>query len=73
MKNRIKELLAERVDPPFTQEQLARRVGVSIYTINRAANGHQVPTKRIQKRIANALGVGLEEVFPPPKRKTRVA
>lgn len=82
MQNRIKEILADRKfnastlaeEGEWSQETVARRAGISVFTFNRIANGKQSCGKRLQKAIAKALRRRVEEVFPPPtsKRATRV-
>lgn len=67
--NRIKEILAERRDEgiALSQETLARRLGISVFTLNRIANGKQTNVaKHLKRKIAVELGLPLEKVFPPP-------
>jgi DNA-binding XRE family transcriptional regulator len=79
VETRIKELLAEVADRDWdkrlTQEELARRVGISVFTLNRIAGGKRRVGKQVQKTIARELGralgrkLSLEDVFPAPKAK----
>lgn len=79
VENRIKEILAEQAEAAgdldkrtlFSQEALARKVGISVFKLNRIANGKQAIGMRLQKAIAKALRRPLEEVFPRADRKAR--
>lgn len=57
--NRLKSL---RIDAGLTQEQLAERIGVKKQNISRYENGRVEPNIRTAKRIAEALGVTLEDI-----------
>ncbi len=48
----------------WSQEQLAKRAGVSLTTVNRAERGVRVPTVMTQFRIAEALGVEPTVIWP---------
>ena len=60
MKNRIRVLRAER---RWSQAELAERVGVSRNSINSIENGKFDPSLPLAFRIADAFGLGVEEVF----------
>lgn len=47
----------------FTQEDLARMVGVTRKTINTIENGRFIPSAYLALKISNAFGVAFEEVF----------
>ena len=57
---RLKEL---RDKMGLTQEQLARQVGVSRKTICAYERGRATPSLRVALRLAQVLGVGLEELL----------
>lgn len=57
--DRLKSL---RIDAGLTQEQLAQRIGVKKQNISRYENGRVEPNIRTAKRIAEALGVTLEDI-----------
>jgi len=65
---RIKNL---RISAGLTQEELAQRIGVKKQNISRYENGRVEPNIRTAKKIADALGVTIEEmavgvsVLPP--------
>lgn len=53
---------ALRLDAGMTQEELAQRVGLKKQNISRYENARVEPNIRTAKRIAEALGVSLEEM-----------
>lgn len=53
---------ALRLDDGMTQEELAQRVGLKKQNISRYENSRVEPNIRTAKRIADALGVSLEEM-----------
>jgi putative transcriptional regulator len=61
--NRLKVLRAER---DLTQAQLAELVEVSRKTINTVERGVFVPSTELALRLAQTLGVTVEEVFQLP-------
>jgi len=63
MKNRLKVLRAER---NLSQAQLAELLGVARQTINAMEADRHDPSLSLAYRVAQALGVGIEEAFPPP-------
>lgn len=68
---RIKNL---RVSAGMTQEELAQKIGLKKQNISRYENSHCEPNIRTAKKIADALGVTIEEMAvgvsvapaPPP-------
>jgi putative transcriptional regulator len=59
--NTIRKLRFERNE--MTQQDLAERVGVTRQTINAIELGKYSPSLEVAFRIAEALGVRLEDVF----------
>lgn len=59
--NRIRRLRFERGE--MTQEELARRCGVTRQTIIALEAGRYAPSLELAFRLARALEVGVEEVF----------
>ena len=57
----IKEL---RKAKGWTQEELARRSGVSRVSINRYENGERIPDLITARMIATALGCTIDEMCP---------
>jgi len=55
----------------LTGLELAKRVHCSNVTISRIENGHQQPTSALSGRIAEALGVPLDELTIDPRRAVR--
>lgn len=65
--NRVRAL---RLQAELTQEELAVRAGVSLFTISRIENRRNTPTRATQRAIARALGATVEKAFPAkPKRR----
>lgn len=59
--NHIRRLRFEQGE--LTQEELARRCGVTRQTIIALEAGKYAPSLELAFRIARAFGVGVEEVF----------
>lgn len=59
--NEIRRLRFENGE--MTQQQLARRVGVTRQTINAIELGKYSPSLEVAFRIASVFGVPLEQVF----------
>ena len=55
----------------LTGLELARLVHCSNVTVSRIENGHQQPTSALSGRIAEALGVPLDELTIDPRRAVR--
>jgi putative transcriptional regulator len=62
MKNRLKELRAER---DWTQEDLATHLGVSRQTVIAIEKGKYAPSLPLAFRIARVFERHLEEIFDP--------
>ena len=60
MKNRLKVARAE-ID--LTQEELAKRIGVSRQTINAVESGRYVPSTVLALKMAQVFGKPVEEIF----------
>lgn len=72
---RLKQL---RKEAGLTQEELAKKVGLKKQNISRYENSHVEPNIRTAKRIADALGVSIEEMavgvsLPSPSAPAPVA
>ena len=52
----------------LSQEQLARRLGVSRQSVNAIETGRSDPSLMLAFRIAELFGVAIEEVFDSPGR-----
>ena len=64
MENQIRALRKER---GISQEDLARRCGVSRQTINAIENNKYDPTLSLAFRLALRLGVTVDQLFAPGK------
>jgi len=60
LKNTLK---VQRAMKDWTQEDLARRIGVTRKTINTIENGVYVPSTILALRMAKAFGVRVEDLF----------
>ena len=60
MKNR---LIVARAEMDLTQEELAKRIGVSRQTINAVESGRYVPSTVLALKMARVFGKPVEEVF----------
>jgi putative transcriptional regulator len=65
MNNRLKVLRAER---DWTQEQLARHLGVSRQAVNAIETGKFDPSLPLAFKISRLFGLLIEEVFDPDQR-----
>lgn len=61
--NRLKDA---RASASLTQAELAERVGVSRKTINTVENGVFIPSTLLALKLAQALGVKVEDLFYLP-------
>lgn len=61
IQNQIRRLRFEQGE--LTQEELARRCGVTRQTIIALEAGRYAPSLELAFRLAHALGVGIEAVF----------
>lgn len=64
MENKIRALRSEM---GLSQEELARRCGVSRQTINAIENNKYDPTLGLAMRLARLLGAPVEEIFHLPE------
>ncbi len=62
IRNRIRRLRFDHDE--MTQEELANLAGCTRQTIIALEQGKYVPSLELAYKIARALGVSLEEVFP---------
>lgn len=60
MKNKIK---IQRAIHNLTQEELAQKISVSRQTINTMESGKYIPSTALALKIAQLLGVSVEELF----------
>ena len=60
MKNRLK---VARAEMNLTQEELAKRIGVSRQSINAIESGRYVPSTVLALKMAQVFGKAVEEVF----------
>lgn len=60
MQNRVK---VGRAQLDLTQEDLAKRIGVSRQTINSIEKNRYVPSTILALKIASVFGTAVEEVF----------
>lgn len=60
MKNTIK---IERAKNNFTQEELAKKLGVSRQTINSIEKGRYVPSTTLALKMSAVFGVSVNELF----------
>jgi putative transcriptional regulator len=58
--NRLKD---RRTELGLTQAQLAEQVGVTRKTVNTVENGVFTPSATLAIRLAQALGVSVEQLF----------
>lgn len=60
MKNRVKELRARH---NWTQEELARKTGITRQTVGLIEKGDYSPSVLLALKMAHVFGVPVEEVF----------
>jgi putative transcriptional regulator len=60
-------LKVHRARMDWTQEELARRVGVTRKTVNTIENGVYVPSTALSLKMARAFGVAVEDLFQLPE------
>lgn len=66
VRNRVKEL---RVQRGWTQERLARAVGVSRQSINSIERNRYIPSLPLALKFARVFGCAMEEIFELEERK----
>jgi putative transcriptional regulator len=62
MRNRLKVLRAER---DWTQEELAKRVGISRQAINAIETGKYDPSLPLAMKLGQLFGLPVEQIFFP--------
>lgn len=60
MKNRLK---TERIARHFTQDELARKIGVSRQSINSIENGRYIPSTVLSLKISEVFGKVVNDIF----------
>ena len=60
MKNTIK---IERARNNFTQEDLAKRLGVSRQTVNSIEKGRYVPSTTLALKMSEVFGISVNDLF----------
>jgi len=60
-------LKVHRARMDWTQEELARRVGVTRKTVNTIENGVYVPSTVLALKMAKAFGAAVEDLFLLPE------
>lgn len=60
-------LKVHRARMDWTQEELARRVGVTRKTVNTIENGVYVPSTALALKMAKAFGASVEDLFQLPE------
>ena len=60
LRNTIK---VQRAVKDWTQEELARRIGVTRKTVNTIENGIYVPSTVLALKMARVFGVAVEDIF----------
>ena len=61
----ITEVERLRLAKGWSREKLAVETGLAFATIERIESGRRTPQLTTAVKIARALGVGLDELFPP--------
>jgi len=54
-----------RLERDLTLKELAQRTAISVWSLSMYEAEKQIPSVRRAQRIAEALGVPVEQVFPP--------
>ena len=60
-------LKVERARMDWSQEELARRIGVTRKTVNTIENGVYIPSTYLALKMAKAFGTTVEELFQIPE------
>ncbi len=60
MKNKLK---IQRAIHDLTQDDLAKRIGVSRQTINTIESGKYIPSTALALKMAKTFGITVEELF----------
>lgn len=59
--NRLREIIAER---GMTQTWIAKRAGIKVSTVNELVNQKREPTLATARKISNALGMEIGDIWP---------
>lgn len=60
-------LKVQRARMDWSQEELARRIGVTRKTVNTIENGVYIPSTYLALKMAKAFGTTVEELFQIPE------
>jgi putative transcriptional regulator len=60
-------LKVQRARVDWSQEELARRIGVTRKTVNTIENGVYIPSTYLALKMAKAFGTTVEELFQIPE------
>ncbi|MGG7644674.1 helix-turn-helix domain-containing protein [Rhodovulum sp. YNF3179] len=63
---RVRELRKAR---GWTLEQAARAAGLARSTLSKIENGQMSPTYEAMRKLAEGLGIGMPQLFEPPRRQ----
>lgn len=66
--SKVKQL---RKQKNLTQAQLAKRSGTSLMTVGRLERGEYFPRLENASKIANALGVSIEDIVEAPEQEEK--
>jgi transcriptional regulator with XRE-family HTH domain len=53
----------------FTQENFARKLGVSVSILGEVERGNRLATDDFMEQVARLLNIDLEELFPPDENE----
>ncbi|MGE8207391.1 helix-turn-helix domain-containing protein [Heyndrickxia sp. NPDC080065] len=51
----------------YTQENLAKELGISVSILGEIERGSRLPTEDFLEKVANLLGIEVEDLTPPEK------
>ncbi len=63
----VNTLKVQRARMDWSQEELARRIGVTRKTVNTIENGVYIPSTYLALKMARAFGMKVEEIFQIPE------
>ena len=63
MRNRLRELRELRAEHSWSQQELAKRIGVSRQSVNAIETGKYDPSLPLAFRIADVFGLAIEALF----------
>lgn len=64
----VRDILESRA---ISQRELARRTGDPVMTLNNLLSERSMPSGAILARVAEALGVKIDDLFQPPRKKSK--